>query len=185
MECGAAEETGLGFVCFVIVNPRVLLAKRVDFGLFFCFINFPIYYRLPTQQQCWFWDCLFYNFLIYPPPPDPEIPGTEMQQRSGSGMPKKITPAPAEKYLVREGGGGWIGKFLKQNSPTERGVGGDLFEVGNQYYGVVLVCYFLLLLFGDKAVGHFQLQHLTFLRHPKLVALRIFSQTRYDERGSA
>ena len=33
--CGAAEATGLGFVCFVVFNPRVLSAKRVDFGLFF------------------------------------------------------------------------------------------------------------------------------------------------------
>ena len=31
-----AEATGLGFVCFVIFNPRVLLlANRVDFGLLF------------------------------------------------------------------------------------------------------------------------------------------------------
>ena len=31
----AAEATGLGFVCFVVINPCVLLANRVDFGLFF------------------------------------------------------------------------------------------------------------------------------------------------------
>ena len=37
---GAAEATGLGFVCFVVSNPRVP-ANRVDFG-FFLFINFPI-----------------------------------------------------------------------------------------------------------------------------------------------
>ena len=36
MGCGAAEATGLGFVCFV-----------VDLG-FFCFINFPI---LPPPPQ--------------------------------------------------------------------------------------------------------------------------------------
>ena len=36
MGCGAAEETGLGFVCFVVINSCVLLANRVDFGLFFC-----------------------------------------------------------------------------------------------------------------------------------------------------
>ena len=36
----AAEVTGLGFFfCFVVINPRVLSANRVDLG-FFCFINF-------------------------------------------------------------------------------------------------------------------------------------------------
>ena len=35
---GAAEATGLGFVGFVVVNPRVLSANRVDF----CSFNFPI-----------------------------------------------------------------------------------------------------------------------------------------------
>ena len=39
--CGAEEATGMGFVCFVVINPCVLSANRVDFG-FFCFINFPI-----------------------------------------------------------------------------------------------------------------------------------------------
>ena len=34
MGCGAAEATGLCFVCFVVINPRVLSANRVDFGLF-------------------------------------------------------------------------------------------------------------------------------------------------------
>ena len=34
--------TGLGFVCFVVINPHVLSANRVDLGFFFCFINFPI-----------------------------------------------------------------------------------------------------------------------------------------------
>ena len=41
MGSGAAEATGLGFFCFVVINPCVLAANRVDFG-FFCFINFPI-----------------------------------------------------------------------------------------------------------------------------------------------
>ena len=36
-----AEATGLGFVCFVVINPCVLSASRVDFGLFFP-LNFPI-----------------------------------------------------------------------------------------------------------------------------------------------
>ena len=34
MRCGAAEATGLGFVCFVFINPCVLSANRVDNGLF-------------------------------------------------------------------------------------------------------------------------------------------------------
>ena len=32
MGCGAAEATGLGFVCFVFINPCVFLANRVDLG---------------------------------------------------------------------------------------------------------------------------------------------------------
>ena len=40
MECGAAEATGLGFVCFVVINPRVLSANRVYFGLFSFFFFF-------------------------------------------------------------------------------------------------------------------------------------------------
>ena len=31
MGCGAAEATGLGFVCFAVINPRVLSANRVYF----------------------------------------------------------------------------------------------------------------------------------------------------------
>ena len=41
MGCSAAEATGLGFVCFAVLNPCVLSANRVDFGLF-CFISFQI-----------------------------------------------------------------------------------------------------------------------------------------------
>ena len=44
MGCGVAEATGLGFVCLVVLNPRVLSANRVDFEFFFCFINIPILY---------------------------------------------------------------------------------------------------------------------------------------------
>ena len=39
---GEAETTGLSFVCFVVINPRVLSANRVDLGFFFCFIHFSI-----------------------------------------------------------------------------------------------------------------------------------------------
>ena len=43
MGCSAAEATGLGFVCFVVINPRVFSANRVDLGffLFHIFSNFP------------------------------------------------------------------------------------------------------------------------------------------------
>ena len=34
MGCGAAEVTGLGFVCFVVMTPCVLSASRIDYGLF-------------------------------------------------------------------------------------------------------------------------------------------------------
>ena len=44
MGCGAAEATGLGFVCFVVINPPVLSANIVDLG-FFCFIEFPLFDR--------------------------------------------------------------------------------------------------------------------------------------------
>ena len=37
MGCGAAEATGLGFVCFVVINPRVL-SNRVDLGFFATYI---------------------------------------------------------------------------------------------------------------------------------------------------
>ena len=36
MGCGAAEATGLGFVCFVVINPCVLSANKVMIlGIFF------------------------------------------------------------------------------------------------------------------------------------------------------
>ena len=45
MGCGAAEATGLGFVCFVIINSRMLSANRDYFGLFlfhqFCHFTIP------------------------------------------------------------------------------------------------------------------------------------------------
>ena len=43
MGCSATEATGLGFVCFVVINPLVLSANRVDFGLvlFHKFSNLP------------------------------------------------------------------------------------------------------------------------------------------------
>ena len=35
----SADATGLGFVCFVVINPRLLLANKVDLGSFFLFRN--------------------------------------------------------------------------------------------------------------------------------------------------
>ena len=43
MGCCAEETTLLGFVCFVVVIPRVLSANRVDFRPFFFFYIFHIY----------------------------------------------------------------------------------------------------------------------------------------------
>ena len=42
MGCGVSEATGLGFVCFVVLNPRMLSANRVDLG-FFLFHNFSTF----------------------------------------------------------------------------------------------------------------------------------------------
>ena len=40
MGCGATEATGLGIVCFVVINPCVLSANSVDFFFFFLFHKF-------------------------------------------------------------------------------------------------------------------------------------------------
>ena len=50
--CGAAEATGMGFVCFVAINPCVLSANRVDLGLFY-FINFQFYSPPPLRFLEW------------------------------------------------------------------------------------------------------------------------------------
>ena len=47
---GAAEATGMGFVCFIVINSRVLSANRVDLA-FFYFINFPILPPPPSQTH--------------------------------------------------------------------------------------------------------------------------------------
>ena len=39
MKCGAAEATGMGFVCFVVINPRIMQA---DLVFFFVSYNCPI-----------------------------------------------------------------------------------------------------------------------------------------------
>ena len=42
MRCCRSDWSGLGFACFVVINPRVLSANRVDFCafLFHTFSNF-------------------------------------------------------------------------------------------------------------------------------------------------
>ena len=53
MGCGAAEATGRGLVlfCFVVINPRVLLANRVDLGFF-------LFHKLS-----------YFTPILLPPPP--------------------------------------------------------------------------------------------------------------------
>ena len=62
MGYGAAEETGLG--CFVVINPRVLSANSVDFGLF-----------------------LFHQFSKFTPPPHPINSFSEPIQTPPQGVP--------------------------------------------------------------------------------------------------
>mgnify|MGYP003571757333 CR=1 FL=1 len=47
MGCGAAEATVLGFVCFVVINPCMFSANRVDSGFFVSSI-FQLYSTLVT-----------------------------------------------------------------------------------------------------------------------------------------
>ena len=54
-----AKEVGSGVlsdlpVCFVVINPRVLSAIRVDLGFFFCFINF-LHFTPPPQALAHPW----------------------------------------------------------------------------------------------------------------------------------
>ena len=80
MGCGAAEATGLGFVCFVVISPRVLSANRVDLGFFFCFTNFP----------------------ILPPPP----PGFASPPARPAGAKKFAGPPPGARPAAAMVGGG-------------------------------------------------------------------------------
>ena len=81
LEWCRSDWTGLGFVCFVVINPRVLSANRVDFGLF-CFINFPI--------------------LLPPPPPHnqglPHSPRTWRRRHHHHPLRRA-----SQNYPVREG----------------------------------------------------------------------------------
>ena len=61
---------GLGFVCFVVTNPRVL-SKSWLWAFFFCFINFQFYLGLFCFINFQFYLGLFcfIIFQFYPPPP--------------------------------------------------------------------------------------------------------------------
>ena len=79
----AVEATGLGFICYVIFNPLVLLANRVDFGLlFYIFLhklsnfitffadilhrNFPIFLLLTPRYDPVFYDGAHHRWADYP-----------------------------------------------------------------------------------------------------------------------
>ena len=116
MGCGATEATGLGFVCFVVINPHVLTANRVDFGLF-----------------------LFHKFFNFTPPPLPQVSYLEIYMEvvkdliNPSDEPLRVRQSPAMGVYVenlaeivvrseveimnlldqgkREGGGGGCSKY--------------------------------------------------------------------------
>ena len=78
----AAEATGLGFFCFVVVNPCVLSANRIDLGFF-------------VHK--------FSNLL--PPPPQvslEEALGQDITEDSGSVFWNEMLSS-----LHEYGGGGW------------------------------------------------------------------------------
>ena len=63
MGCGAAVAIGLAFVCFVVINPRVLSANRGDLGfLFLKFSNFT------PQVQSLASHMTRYGSILPPPP---------------------------------------------------------------------------------------------------------------------
>ena len=86
MGCGAAEATGLGFVCFVVINPRVLssvlfinfpilrtlewwdvvLQKRLAWALFVLFLSTLVCCQLTELMWVFF---LFHKFSNFTPPP--------------------------------------------------------------------------------------------------------------------
>ena len=82
MGCGAAEATGLGFVCFVVINPWVLSANRVDLGFF-----------------------LFHKFSNFTPPPPHATDAASLRRRSGHHWYDAIRP-PEPERLWRDGWGG-------------------------------------------------------------------------------
>ena len=74
MGCGAAEVTGLSFVCFVVINPRMLSANRVDFESFYF---------------------LSHKFSNFTPPPLPKAPTSNfatMNSQSSAYPTEMISP---------------------------------------------------------------------------------------------
>ena len=69
MRCCRSDWPRLFFFCFVVINPRVLSANRVDSWLhtFLCFINFRFVMRTFTP----IFSSKFPSF--YPPPPLPDL----------------------------------------------------------------------------------------------------------------
>ena len=94
--CGAAEETGLGFVCFV-VNPRVLSAYRVDF----------LFHKI-------------FNFTPPPPQERQEAIDTErlasLQKYRKSLERSVATPSTSLSATQVGGRGVGVGLFLLQNN---------------------------------------------------------------------
>ena len=82
---GAAEATGLSFVCFVVINPCVLSANGVDLGFFvshiFQFFSFRSFgsWLVPFCQYS-----RYISFVLPPPPPRFGNAITGLDQRSNS-----------------------------------------------------------------------------------------------------
>ena len=72
MGCGAAEATGMGFVCFVVINSFVLSAA------FFFFINILILLPSANRVDLGFFVSWIFNVLT-PPPPNPFHPSRRLQ----------------------------------------------------------------------------------------------------------
>ena len=67
MGCGAAEATGLGFVCFVVINPCVSSVNRVVFFLFHKLYLFFLEFQIIRFMPIFFIEISF----VLPPPPQP------------------------------------------------------------------------------------------------------------------
>ena len=90
MGCVAVEATDLVFVCFLVLNPRVLSANRVNFGLFFLFHKF----LLPQSG-------------VTLAPPEPTIltaSGVTTAAEASFWSGKKKTDA-FSKFAIEKGGG--------------------------------------------------------------------------------